>query len=86
MIKRIRGFRPLSNYKLDVIFDDGRNVIYDMADDIETLPGYSDLKTIHGLFQQAQLDESRTCIYWNDWIDIPSDQIAEYGEEVHSFR
>lgn len=79
---RIKNFRPMESYRLDVVFDDGREVIYDMNEDIETLPGYSDLKSIHGLFEQAQLDESRTCIYWNDRIDIPSDEISEYGKEV----
>jgi len=82
MIIRIKNFRPTNDYKLFVTFDNGKSVIYDMNEDIDTLPGYSDLKQIHGLFRQAQLDESRTCIYWNDRIDIPSDEIAEYGVEV----
>ena len=25
--------------------------------------------------EQVQLDESRTCVYWNDVIDLPSDAI-----------
>ena len=28
-----------------------------------------------------QLDESRTCVFGNDSIDIPSDTIYEYGME-----
>lgn len=26
-----------------------------------------------------QLDTSRTCVYWYDEIDLPSDSIYEYG-------
>ena len=44
MIIRIKQFKPIENYCLDVTFDGGKRVIYDMKDDIETLPGYSELK------------------------------------------
>ncbi len=71
--------KPLCNFKLSVIFDDGKSVIYDVNDDINTLPGYNDLKNIKGLFEAVQLDESRTVIFWNDYIDLPSDTIYEYG-------
>lgn len=81
MIVKIKSVKPMSDYKLLVLFDDGKNVEYDMKDDIKELPGYSDLETISGLWQQVQLDESRTYVYWNDYIDLPSDTIYEYGTE-----
>ena len=37
------------------------------------------LKTEYGLFENYQLDESRTCVYWNDRVDLPSDTLLEYG-------
>ena len=40
------------------------------------------LKTVTGLFDQVQLDASRTCIYWNDEIDLPSDILYEYGKQI----
>ena len=80
MIPRIKTIQPMKDYLLNIIFDDGKNVVYDVKDDIDTLPGYEDLKLIPGLFEQAQLDESRTCVYWNDNIDLPSDMIYEYGK------
>lgn len=79
MIPRIKSVTPLENYILHVVFDDGRIVLYDVKDDMQTIPAYDDLRTIPGLFQQVRLDESRTCIYWNDFIDLPSDAIYEYG-------
>lgn len=79
MIPRIKEVKPLPNFSLSVVFDDGRVVIYDVMDDINHIESYRDLITISGLFDQVQLDESRTCVYWNDRIDLPSDTIYEYG-------
>lgn len=81
MIPRIKSVKPLENYVLNVVFDDGKDVLYDVMNDIQTIPSYDVLKTIHGLFQQVQLDQSRTCVYWNDYIDLPSDTLYEYGIE-----
>lgn len=81
MIPRIKSVKPLENYVLLVVFDDGKTVLYDVKDDIQAIPSYEDLKTICGLFQQVQLDQSRTCIFWNDYIDLPSDAVYEYGVE-----
>ena len=79
MLPKIKGVTPLENYILHVTFDDGKIVLYDVKDDMQTIPAYDDLRIISGLFQQVRLDESRTCIYWNDYIDLPSDAIYEYG-------
>ena len=79
MIPKIKMVEPMPDFKLKVLFDDGKTVIYDVKEDIDTIESYKDLATVHGLFQQVQLDESRTCVYWNDQIDLPSDTIYEYG-------
>lgn len=60
-------------------FDDGYKVIYDVMEDIETLPSFRPLSETFCLFGQAQLDSSRTFVYWNDEIDLASDCIYEYG-------
>ena len=81
MIPRISTLTPLPDYRLAVGFDDGRRVVYDVREDMD-LPGYERLRTVTGLFQAAQLDQSRTCVYWNDEIDLPSDIIYEYGTDL----
>ena len=81
MIPRISNIAPLPDYMLSVSFDDGKSVIYDVKEDF-SLPGYSVLRDVFGLFQQVQLDESRTVVYWSDDVDLPSDAIYEYGREV----
>ncbi len=80
MIPRIKSVKPMKDYNLQVVFDDGKSVLYDVTEEIDSLPGYDDLKNIHGLFDQVQLDESRTCVFWNEDIDLPSDTIYEYGK------
>lgn len=82
MIQRIKEIKPMPDYMLSVLFDDGKRVIYDVKTDFH-LPGYDALHQINGLFQQAQLDTSRTCVYWNDEVDLPSDVIYEYGKTVN---
>ena len=79
MIRRIARVEPLPDYKLSVVFDDGKHVVYDVRGDF-ALPGYSAIKE-ERLFQTVQLDESRTCVSWSNDIDLPSDVIYEYGEE-----
>ena len=37
MIPRIRSVTPLENYMLHVIFDDGKTVLYDVKNDIQTI-------------------------------------------------
>lgn len=81
MIPRIKKVKPLDGYLLHIVFDDGRECIYDVNEDMNTIKGYEDLKYIHGLFDQVQLDESRTCVFWNDDIDLASDILYEYGIE-----
>lgn len=80
MIPRIKEVKPLQDYMLSVTFDDGKKVIYDVADDINSIESYHDLKDIYGLFQNVQLDTSRTVVFWNSEIDLPSDTIYEYGK------
>lgn len=81
MIPRIKCLAPLPSFMLSVSFDDGKRVLYDVKEDFN-LPGYSALRDVRGLFDQVQLDKSRTCVYWNEDIDLPSDTIYEYGKPV----
>ena len=83
MIPKIKSIVPLENYQLHIIFDNKKEVIYDLTDDIKTLPNYHLLKDIPRFFHQVQLDISRTCIFWNDEIDLPSDIIYEYGKPLN---
>lgn len=82
MIPRIKSIIDRNKYKLEVLFDDGKHVLYDVAEDINQIPVFRDLISIEGLWKQYSLDESRTCVYWNDQIDLASDSIYEYGKII----
>ncbi len=82
MIPRIKSIKPLDDFILLVEFDNGKKVVYDVKDDIKTLADFSVLESECGLFQNAQLDSSRTCVYWTERVDLPSDTILEYGKTI----
>ena len=72
MIPRIKAVEPRPNFRLYVVFDDGKIVLYNVMEDIEQIASYRDLLAIAGLFDQVKLDQSRTYVFWNDRIDLPS--------------
>ncbi len=82
MIPRIKSIEPKADFKLLVDFDEGRRVVYDVAEDIRNVEAFQELKTLAGLFGTARLDSSRTCVVWNERVDLPSDTIYEYGVPV----
>ena len=82
MIIRIKDLKVLEKYKLLVTFDDKKKVVYDVEDDIISIPSYSDLKNILGLFESAHLDSSHTCVEWNEFIDLSSDILYKYGIKI----
>ena len=84
MIPRIKELKILDDYILYVIFDDGKTVEYDVKEDMDSIASYRALREEYGLFKHVMLDESRTIVYWNDEIDLPSDMIYEYGKEVEN--
>ncbi len=67
---------------LRVVFDDGKVVLYDVGDDIKHVEDFKALSTTCGLWPQAALDSSRTCVFWNERIDLASDTIYEYGQPI----
>lgn len=86
MFPRIKEVKPLENYKLFIIFDSGESRLYDVKNDIDVIPDFKDLETIPLLFNHVQVDTSRTCVYWNDRIDIPSDTLLEYSVDVNTLN
>lgn len=82
MILRIAEVKTLSDFKLMVQFETGKKVLYDVSEDIKTINAFKKLATEDGLFERVQIDESRTCIFWNEQIDLAGDCILEYGMSV----
>ena len=70
----------MDDYMLRIVFDDGEIMLYDVKDDIAHIKAFKELETEEGLWGEVRLDTSRTCVYWNDRIDLPSDTLYEYGQ------
>jgi hypothetical protein len=85
-IPRIKNVEIQPDYKLVVLFDDNRKVLYNVEEDIETIDAFRPLKDTPGLWQQAQVDKSRTVVSWNDIIDLPSDTLYEYGIVIYQSK
>ena len=79
MIPRIKNIKLMGGFLLLIEFDGGERVLYDMKDDIKTLPDFKILESENGLFENFQLDSSRTCVSWSDRVDLPSDTLLEFG-------
>ena len=82
MFPKIKSVIDRNDFKLDVIFDDGKHVLYDVYEDIKQIPDFKPLETLTGLWKDYSLDKSRTYIYWNDRNDLSSDSIYQYGVEI----
>lgn len=84
MFPRIKSVEVKDNLVLLVTFDDNTKVLYDLKEDIKTIKDFRPLETEKGLFKNYQIDQSRTCLYWSDRIDLASDTILEYGTKITS--
>jgi hypothetical protein len=82
-IPRIKNIEIQPDYKLVVLFDDNRKVLYNVEEDIDSIESFRPLKDTPGLWPQAQVDKSRTVVSWNDIIDLPSDTLYEYGIVIY---
>ncbi len=77
---KIKKFIFMDDYLIHIIFQDGKEIIYDLKEDFN-LPGYSILKDEH-LYRSGELSESKCFLRWNDQIDLPSDILYEYGKQI----
>ncbi len=82
MMPRIQDVKLLKDYEMEVLFDDGAKVIFDLKMMMKEVPVFNDLKK-DGLFEKYKIDESRTCLYWTDMIDLPSDGIYDFGKRIN---
>lgn len=65
-------------------FEDAKTFKYDINEMIPERKECEKLKNIN-FFNQAKLSPGGIAIYWDDFIDIPSDGVYEYGEEIENF-
>ena len=81
LLPTIISVKTLDDYVLEIVFDDGKKVHYDMKQIMDIIPNYYKLRE-DNLFEKYEVDESGGCIVWTKEIDLPSDALYEQGIEV----
>ena len=72
----------LEGVALEVTFQDGKVVRYDMAKMFSKYPQLKELKANRELFESGHLDPGGFGIIWNDELDFDAMSIYEEGEVV----
>lgn len=78
----IKCVKILNNFKIEVVFEDGYIVLYDVKDYANSQLSYNMFLEKPYLFHTFHIDSSKTRIYWNDEFYISSDNIYKYGDEI----
>ena len=81
MIKRIRELRTLPDYKLFAAFDDGRQVIYDMQEDIRTPEVYSRTDSCSGCVRQG-LKKKTSRYSGTQWCRLTTEVSASVRQQL----
>ena len=74
--------RFLEGTSLEMTFQDGKIVRYDMARMFSKFPQLEELKTNRALFESGRLDPGGYGVIWNDDLDFDAMSIYECGEVV----
>lgn len=74
--------RFLEDVVVEMTFQDGKIVRYDMARMFDKYPQLQELKTNRALFEQGRLDPGGYGVIWNDELDFSAMSVYECGEVV----
>lgn len=74
---KIKKIKPLENYKLEVLFDNGIIKIYDFFPNFK-LEVFTPLKD-YSLFKNVQVDLGGYGISWNDELDLSEAELWKKG-------
>lgn len=81
MFYKIKMVKPLKNYILEIIFQNGAIKYYDLSSLLKKWDVFKQLITEKGLFNQVKVDKGGYGISWNDEIDISCNELWENGIE-----
>ena len=81
---KIKYVEALNNYRLFIIFENGKIKIYSLKNLLKE-PVFSSLKN-ETLFYQAKKEENGYGIIWNDEIDISEYEVWKNGIAVSSIN
>jgi len=79
MFYKVKTVRPLANYELLVIFENGEQKKYPIYPLFDKWKTFQSLATIDGLFEQAKVDKGGYGISWNDELDLSCNELYFNG-------
>lgn len=82
MTHKIVSVKPMENFVLHVVFQNGIEKTYDMRNLYPIFPQFVVFETNIDLFNQVQVDTGGYGISWNDDLDLNAEDIWEDGIEV----
>ena len=82
MFIRATRVRFLEDVVLELTFQDGRIVRYDMSNMFSKHPQLEELRTNRQLFESGHLDPGGYGVIWNDDLDFDAMSVYEDGEVV----
>lgn len=80
MTYRIKEVKPLENFVVSVIFQDGVEKEYDMKQLFDRFPQFHAFESEMGLFEKVIVDAGGYGIAWNDELDLAADEIRYNGK------
>lgn len=75
MFYKVRSVKPLSNFILEIIFENNEIKYYDIKPLFEKWLVFKNLKNIQGLFEQVKVDVGGYGISWNDELDLSCNEL-----------
>lgn len=81
MFHKIIDVKPLSNYFLEVTFENGEIKSYDVKPLFNKWPIFQCLRDELSLFEQVKVDVGGYGISWNDEIDLSCNELYENGNQ-----
>lgn len=82
MTHKIKSVKPLENFILLAVFQNGIEKKYDMNCLYSVFPQFRDFEQVNGLFEQVHVDVGGYGISWNDELDLDAEEIWENGIET----
>ena len=84
MFHKVKEVRPLSDFRLAVLFENGEQRSYDIRPLFEKWQSFKALSDVAGLFNQVKVDAGGYGISWNDEIDLSCDELYFNGKSLES--
>ncbi len=75
MFYKVKSVKPLSNFILEIIFENNEIKYYDIKPLFEKWLVFKNLKNIQGLFEQVKVDVGGYGISWNDELDLSCNEL-----------